>query len=262
MCVWPTPVHTALLLQLHGLETKITIDGEEMFMMFKADGELTTRTHKSGGGLSYEHEIKNLNKYKQIRMETMESQPDGSLLITSTKKADGSVETLALGSGDFVVFATGQRNGEWQLPRMERGLVVAHQITPTGPLNAMPIVGIALDHLRGSDTTRIDALKVRCEEFTRSQENVMFEKTNSLRGGGQDLRGRDGQLTAFMHKLNMDLMLTKCRHDFRPGDGNTYTFPQDVMYMRQWVEEWYARPLDVMEVLTACGWEPNWRPQA
>ena len=28
--------------------------------------------------------IKNLNKYQQIRMETMESQPDGSLLITTS----------------------------------------------------------------------------------------------------------------------------------------------------------------------------------
>jgi hypothetical protein len=55
-------------------------------------------------------------------------------------------------------------------------------------------------------------------------------------------------------------MMTKCRYDFRAPHGKTYTFPQDVMYKRAWVDEWYAKPLDVMEVLKACGWVPNWKP--
>eukprot|EP00966_Prymnesium_polylepis_P019711 454322-Prymnesium_polylepis.1 len=76
----PPPWARARTAQLHGLNTTIEMFGEKMPMMFKADGPLTTRTHKSGGGISYEHEITNLNKYRQIRMERMDSNADGSIV--------------------------------------------------------------------------------------------------------------------------------------------------------------------------------------
>ena len=61
---------------------------------------------------------------------------------------------------DYIVFCTGQRNLNWQYPRMERGLVVPQIITFNIALNSIPCVGLALDHLRGASTARIDALKV------------------------------------------------------------------------------------------------------
>eukprot|EP00966_Prymnesium_polylepis_P019712 454322-Prymnesium_polylepis.2 len=42
-------------------------------------------------------------------------------LVTSEPNDAGNVETLSLGAGDFVVFATGQRNGAWQLPHLADG---------------------------------------------------------------------------------------------------------------------------------------------
>eukprot|EP00966_Prymnesium_polylepis_P290456 6709536-Prymnesium_polylepis.1 len=88
--------------RLHGLEKVITIGGEKMPMMFKAAGELTTRAHKAGGGISYEHEIRKLDKYKQLRMGLMTPAADGSLVIKSIPKADGSVGTVTLDKDDFV----------------------------------------------------------------------------------------------------------------------------------------------------------------
>eukprot|EP00966_Prymnesium_polylepis_P260548 6018310-Prymnesium_polylepis.1 len=230
--------------EVHGLERTITFGGETMPLMLKAKGELTGRPHKSGSGITYEHEINALNGYKQLRMEKMESADDGTLVITSAPKADGTSDTLRLGADDFIVFATGQANeGIWPEPRYERGLAVAHQISPTGPLNAIPMVGLALDHLRGTDTSKIDALSERAAAYRKYKSIDAIAKTYKAKGQTLDNRGLDGQMMTFMKEINMDYMLTACRYNYNAPDGKTYTLPADVMYKRAWVEEWYGKEL-------------------
>jgi len=242
-----------------GLEKYLEIDGKKHAVYLKAAGPITGRPHKSGSGITYKHEIEALNDYKQLRMEKMEANDDGSVTITSVPKEDGSVETLTLEKGDFLCLATGQSSGEnWPPPRYEHGFAVVHQLSPTGPLNSIPMLGLATDYLRGVGGKRVDEMAARAAEYQKYKSRDELAKTYERKGQKYDIRGVDGQMMGFMRQLNTDYMLHECKYEVDMGNGTKFIVPQDLMYRPQWVTEWYAKELNPMDVLAQLGWDSNW----
>ncbi|KAL1507860.1 hypothetical protein AB1Y20_007468 [Prymnesium parvum] len=246
-----------------GLDKTVELDGEQVPVMIKAKGRLTRRTHKSGSGIWQESERDHVNKYeRQMLMERMESGADGSLILTSEPKEDGTRDTLTLGKGDWLVYATGQANEAadgtltWPPPRYEKGLAVAHQHSPTGILNALPMVGFALDCLEDKlDPKRLQMLSERAKEYNefKSPEKVrtfLYEK----RGIEFDYRGYDGQMMNFMRDLNCHALLTGCRSWYKDAQGQDQAFSIDMMYKKEWFTTWYGKPVGVREVLETLGW--------
>ena len=82
-----------------GLEKYLEIDGKKHAVYLKAAGPITGRPHKSGSGITYKHEIEALNDYKQLRMEKMEANDDGSVTITSVPKVHCTARACYGGAG-------------------------------------------------------------------------------------------------------------------------------------------------------------------
>ena len=175
----------------------------EKSFLLACDGPLTGREGKLGEGIVDAKELVHASQFRQLILESLETSPNGHVVLkcTSASKIDG--DDLVLGEKDCLVLCTGQRNTAWQMPTFEEAGVVSSCLTSaSAPLHALPAVCLAIHcfHMQ-------DKLHLECKRLMKA----FYSKQSELFRSQRDERVLGGALGAYLSSQLMSTLLPKLR---------------------------------------------------